>query len=272
MKKMIIIFMTIPTFLFGAGKKFKTDSLAITSVIKIAGTEHQQFFTHLSSNKLLSHGVNDTAIATDALKANAVTSAKMSNTGVSAGSYTTVNVTVDAAGRITSISNGSTSSTYWGKVGTKLTPTPTVDTVRVEGYIQSTSGGYLFPDGTRQITAMDTTGTFQLTIERADTLDGDSTGVFTNPFDDRTIWITSLYARTKKDNSAFNVCKHNQNGGGNTLVDAISTTSNGQGGYYYITETTISNDSLPSGWELIITETDSSTQLKIFGKYKWRRD
>lgn len=60
----------------------------------------------LSGNTLIANTVNGNALVDYS-----VTSNKMSNTGVVAGSYTNTNLTVDSAGRITTASNGSSTTT-----------------------------------------------------------------------------------------------------------------------------------------------------------------
>jgi hypothetical protein len=92
--------------------------------------------TQTLTNKTIDGASNTiTNLPTTALANNAVTSGKMSTTGVTAASYTAANITVDAAGRITSASNGAASGGM--TLLATITPSSGVSSVSITGLASS---------------------------------------------------------------------------------------------------------------------------------------
>ena len=64
-----------------------------------------------------------------------------------------------------------------------------------------------------------------------------------------TLTIDSIHVAASTDDYLINIIKCNNNGGGGTLVDAVTASTNGTG-LFYITETTITSATLTSGQRL----------------------
>lgn len=144
------------------------NSNVVANTAKISNATHTGDVTGSTALTIANNAVTTAKIAD-----NNVTTAKLSNSGVIAGSYTNANITVDAKGRITTASNGST-----GSGGITQTDGATTLTYNFSGTaVSSSSSGTITANWVKtgkQVTLRTTTPNLSLSTKSA----GDS-GVLT---------------------------------------------------------------------------------------------